>query len=253
MQDTLNIYGSKGDATELVSTAAMYNPHKVSGRYRPIDTEALVRQIVGDLGMDEDSTIDVLRPRGKSSRHGVVLTVGSPVMLAGTSCFPRIYVRNSYAGESSLTVDVGFYRLICSNGMMVGSTHFRGRIRHVQSGVSQLDWLRTQIVAAVQWLQEELPQLVTRLNSNLLTIEQIRAILGAIGAGANLLKHMEHVMYNPTHYLRPEDRSPQGLTAWNVWNVVNEQMRRRSRSPLRQLERNSGLLDAINAEISQAA
>lgn len=230
-----------------------------SGRYRPIDTQSLVTRIIADLGLD--ATVESVSGRGpgsgaapKSTKHAVVLTLLKPVILAGTPCFPRVYVRNSYDGESALTVRVGFYRLVCSNGMMIGTTHFNGRVLHLESGVKQLSTLRSSVVAAVKWCTDELPKLADRLNSVVLSSVQISTVLATIGASTRLADRVSYRILYPLSSLRSEDRRADGtLTAWNIWNIVNEVQRETSRSQLRQLEVNAKLLDAVEAVSQQAA
>lgn len=222
-----------------------------SGRYRPVDTESLVQSIIRDLGID--ATVDSVSGRGhKSTKHAVVLTLPKPVLLAGTACFPRIYVRNSYNGESALTVRVGFYRLVCTNGMMIGTTHFNGRIVHLESGVKQLAALRRSLVDAVEWCTVELSKLADRLNQIILTPVQITTVLASIGASKRLGERVSTVVAWPFVSLRAEDHKQGQITAWNLWNIVNEQQRTLSRSPLRQLEVNARLLDAVE-EVCKAA
>lgn len=223
-----------------------------SGRYRPVDTESLVNRIVADLKLG--AVVESIGNRGKSTKHAVVLTLAEPLMLAGTTCYPRIYVRNSYDGESALTVRVGLYRLICSNGLMVGTTHFNGRILHLESGVRQLAQLRREIITAVKWCTEELPKLAARLNSVALSPNQISTVLASIGASKRLAERISSRVQYPSVYLRPEDRrADTQLTGWNVWNIINEQQREMSRSPLRQLEVNARLLDAVEQVAYSAA
>ncbi len=230
--------------------------NRVSGRYRTIDTQSLVTRVLEDLALN--ATIDSVTGRGRrSTKHAVVITLSTPVMLAGTACFPRIYVRNSYAGESALTVRVGFYRLICSNGMMVGTTHFNGRLLHLESGIRQLPQLRKSIQSAVEWCTVELPRLADRLNAIQLTGVQISTILASISASKRLAEAVSYRVAHPGQ-VRPEDRIQDaagnlGFTAWNVWNVINETQRERSRSALRQLDVNANLLQVVEQVALQSA
>lgn len=242
----------------LTGTAAMYNPHRVSGRYRPIDTESLVRQALERIGLNADIRVMGSRSR-KSTRHGVVLRLSESVVLGNTVCFPQIYVRNSYAGESSLRINVGFYRLICSNGMVVGTDYFDKRIRHVQAGVDQLGELMDQLVAAVAWIRNELPGLVSKLQARVLTSTEITAVLDQLDLSKSTRSALDLAMRHPLQLVRPEDRIQNGerdtytagepsdgeFSAWNLWNLVNEYLRRRSRSELRQVGKNLDLLQVI--------
>lgn len=226
---------------------------RTSNRYRTIDTQNLVSRVLDDIGLI--ASIDSVSGRGtKSTKHACVITLDKPVMLAGTPCFPRIYVRNSYAGESALTVRVGFYRLICSNGMMVGTTHFNGRILHLESGIKQLPQLRQSIRDAIEWCTTGLPALADKLNSQVLTPVQVSTILASIGASKRLAEAVGYRLRYPLTSIRQEDRTVDGqLTAWNVWNIINEVQRGHSRSALRQLEVNANLLQAVEEVAHQTA
>lgn len=223
-----------------------------SNRYRSIDTQSLVTRVLSDIGLD--ASIDSVATPNKSTKHAVVITLSTPVMLAGTSCFPRIYVRNSYAGESALTVRVGFYRLICANGMMVGTTHFNGRILHLESGIKQLPQLRQAVQDAIEWCTTGLPALADRLNQLVLTPVQVSTILASIKASSRLAEAVSYRLQYPLTSIRAEDRRPDGtLTAWNIWNIVNEVQRVHSRSPLRQLDTNANLLQVVEEVALQTA
>jgi hypothetical protein len=45
--------------------------------------------------------------------------------------FPEIILVNSHSGGSSFQIKLGYYRLVCSNGLTVGSSVVDHRIRHV--------------------------------------------------------------------------------------------------------------------------
>ena len=47
--------------------------------------------------------------------------------------FPYIGISNGLTGQRSLMFKFGFYRLVCSNGQMVGQTFFRMGWRHIKS------------------------------------------------------------------------------------------------------------------------
>lgn len=217
-----------------------------SNRYRPIDTKSLVESVVQRLGLN--ASIDsITNWRNKSTKHAVVLTLSQPVMLAGTACFPRIYVRNSYAGESALTVRIGFFRLVCSNGMMVGSMFFDGRIRHVQSGVDKLDQLIESVQSAVDYCTLKLPEIAEQMNAVVLSKSQVEIILTSIGASKRLSESVLYKIEHPSNIRAADKQADGSLSAWNVWNVINEQGRIGSRSVLHTLERDAKLFEAVQS------
>lgn len=68
----------------------------------------------------------------KSSKDGFqrhVLRFGQDGQL-DSPLRPEIVIMNSYDGSQSLRVMLGIYRVICANGLVVGSSVFEYRIRH---------------------------------------------------------------------------------------------------------------------------
>jgi hypothetical protein len=176
----------------------------------------------------------------------VQLQLRKPLMLAGTECYPTVYIRNSYAGESALIVTVGFYRLVCSNGMAVGTVDFKESITHVgKRNADKFSQLANTIKRAVEFSCTQLEAIVERANSCTATEEDIARLLGAMKSSTRLHGRVMDAIRSA----RPEDRTgPNGsLTMWNVWNILNEQMRKGSRSQVRQLERNVQLANAVVA------
>lgn len=44
---------------------------------------------------------------------------------------PKLYVRNSYNADTSLQIYFGIFRLVCTNGLVVGTNVFKNRVLHV--------------------------------------------------------------------------------------------------------------------------
>lgn len=220
----------------------------VTSKYVTMDTSELVRKVINDLGVA--AQIRVLNSRSrKSTKHMVEIRLQRPLQLLGTECYPTVYVRNSYAGEGSLQVTVGFHRLICTNGMTVGSVDFQERINHVgKRNQDKFTQLSNTIKRAIEFSCTRLEAIAEKANSKQATDAEIRLLLGSISASQGLSKRIKDAM----QYVRPEDltgpvdyRGQPTLTLWGIWNIINEQIRKSGRSEMRLVERNDKLANAV--------
>lgn len=239
------------DRVAFDSSIAEQQKLRVSDKYITMDTSAMVRTVIDKLGVP--ATIRVFgNKRIKSTKHTVEIRLQTPLMLVGSECYPTVLITNSYAGESSLQVTVGFHRLVCSNGMVAGVVHFRERINHVGAKNSdKFTHLADTIKRAIEFSCSRLEEIAARANAATATEAELQDLLGAVMASPTLAKRVKEA----TRYARPEDRTgPNGtLTMWNLWNIVNEQMRKGGRSEVRLLERNVKLANAVDSVIKLAA
>lgn len=228
------------------ATNSMYT---AEGTYARIDSAEVDRLISGLLTeRDLDFTRRLQHRVGtKNTRHCIVYTIQSLTTdLGGTQAAPQIYVFNSYRKESAFLIAVGFLRFVCDNGMVVGENLFSQRIIHRagQTAEQRVAGIENGIAAALDYIQSgALEELTNELVNLPLTDEQAISIAASLPIPKRV---RERVMYAFSGLLtrRNEDR---GGNLWTFWNVVNEFMRVNARSPVRNLERNTDLLDHVLA------
>jgi len=90
---------------------------------------------------------------------------------------PEIIAYNSHDGKSSLRLFAGFYRGICSNGLVAGEG-FEGRIKHYKASVANLEELFEDVAHTIPKMSER----VERMKS--VSISQEDAIDFAYNASA---------------------------------------------------------------------
>ena len=133
----------------------------------------------------------------------------------------ELVVSNSYNGRTTLKVKLGIFRLVCSNGLIIGDTFFSIEQKHIGGAVQQeLENKYEQLVAETNKLKKHIdilkttkledldPQVVKRALENITTNivgEKTQAY------GTDLPK-----LIKPT---REEDED---TTLWNVLNIVQE-------------------------------
>jgi hypothetical protein len=164
----------------------------VSSRYAKISTNELVHELQKQ-GFREPKI-----QKNKGSFHIVRMKWKNEIELNGDKFFPEIVIQNSFNGKHAFKVQMGIFRLVCSNGLTVSIKDFgSASIRHTGTATQ----IATQIVMefaknvpqAKQLLQAARPEdqglglweVYNRVQENLLNgvvIEGVKSSRRAISA-----------------------------------------------------------------------
>lgn len=123
----------------------------------------------------------------------------------------QLLVTNSHDGSTSFKMQLGFYRFVCSNGLIVGETFESVRLRHTGGIVEEIDEAIERIVAQTNRLDVLISKMKTKEMS---PIESARFIEEAIK-----LRNLKGVTEFPV--LRPEDM---GSDLFTLYNRVQEML-----------------------------
>ena len=130
---------------------------------------------------------------------------------------PEFVVVNSHDGSCSLTVYEGFFRLICSNGMIVGGKEDM-RIRHAGHGMDEvLQRLRCEVEGF-----KTIYSKVDAFKCVTLSDPEIREF----AVRANAIRVAEHLrpLADPMDIVAPRRSEDVGNTLWKVFNVAQENL-----------------------------
>lgn len=103
----------------------------LSDKYKLAKTSEIVKRIEG-LGFTMDKFV-AMKVRKKErqgfQKHRAIFT--SPELKATVDGVPQLLLTNSHDGTSSVVLQLGFFRYVCSNGLIVGSNIIEPvRVRH---------------------------------------------------------------------------------------------------------------------------
>jgi len=218
----------------------------LSNKYQSVSTPDLLakfEEVATKRGLDFEIKNLTRKPSAKSTVHAFQVTFGSEFELFGSKVSPRVLIKNSYRGESALTIQVGLYRFVCSNGLVLGETCFKEKIIHIkgQTIEMKLAELGSRIEAALEWIDTKMKAAIEEKTAMTLSPEKAVEIVSQLKVSKRIKASVATLIENPIA-LRPEDR---GNNVFSLWNIVNEQIRKSSRSPLREMERNERLLENI--------
>jgi len=222
----------------------------VSNRYLTINTTDLLTEALKNLGSNDYQLRTIKSRHTKSTREKVEVKfptfgytdpTGSPIV-------PMVIIENSFNGECSLTVQTGFFRQVCSNGLMLAvDKHSIGRIVHLKAYHEQVKQLSYKIAAFLE-----------SVNAQQQELKRIAAIdVGGMTTAMNIVSDLN---FSPklTKNIRlallfPSRENDKGSNLYTLWNVVNEQMRKVGRSESAQIDKNLTLLERLESAYLKAA
>jgi len=131
---------------------------------------------------------------------------------------PEIVLTNSHDGASFFCVELGLYRLVCSNGMVVSSGVFDAfRVRHVGTSIAE-------VLKAVRSIVSQFPQVedtVRRMQGVQLTDPQ-REHMASLAMG--LRWDADKVPFESSRLLTARRVADQGTDLWSTYNVIQENL-----------------------------
>lgn len=198
---------------------------RTSDKYSFVSTRQLV-----DTAIDAGFSVRSVKSAGDYGTHLVNLTppgfVGDALKVGDS--VPQIVLRNSHNGQSALFFALGYYRLVCCNGLVVGNSLFDVRLPH--RGL-QPALVHDALHKAMDNLRRIEPKVVEMQRLTLSTEQVQRFGLAAISARASLsgltqsetadLLNRSANLNRAGRVARAED-SPR--TLWNVFNVLQENL-----------------------------
>ena len=138
--------------------------------------------------------------------------------------YPRIILTNSADGFNSFKFTVGFFRLLCSNGLTIATEKFADMsIRHINYNFEDLRELIGNVVKELPGQMEVLNQ----MKNQILTEEQKNEFaLDMLKLRKGLKPEDEYNVDEDTltEVLLPQREADKGDNLWNVFNVLQERM-----------------------------
>jgi hypothetical protein len=219
---------------------------QTSNRYQLVPTRQLVESIgktINDHG--HDFSLKLIAPNHrakKTTAHGLEITLNTTMSVMGDNIAPRLYVLNSFNGEKQLQVMAGMMRLVCSNGLVVGQELFKEKIRHIQGETFEhkIAALSENISNAIKFMSK-MDEQIAGYMSVPTSRELQKSISQRLGFSKRLTDRLTYTFDNPD-MIREEDR---GENAWLTYNIINETMKRSSRSELAFVGKNIDLMDRV--------
>lgn len=215
------------------------------GRFACVDAEELEHGL--RTGLPTWSVVrSTVQVRGKKaelygggSRSCIMIRATQSITLPnGDVVFPQVMLRDQTLPGAAMTMQLGFFRQVCSNGLFAFK-HIVAPIRvpHFKNRTQLFIYLVDQIVA----LTEQIPVLVDavgKLNNTAIPLPM--AYVQSLKLPAKVLKRVETIIASRSY--RTEDNPH---TLWGLYNIINEVDRQSARrGSFAYLDRDQNLLAA---------
>jgi len=186
---------------------------QVSSRYARIDTTVLLSRV--SSAVDLSSAKHYRGRTGTTHRVSIDIKGAPQLLIDGDYCKPTIEIINSYNGESPLFLGFGVFRLVCSNGLMLGQSVFSRRVRHIQG--ENIDTAIESFVSTILNLDlDAIHRHVSQLGEYRATRTDVERILDDVKAPKRAYNSALYAFENPRR------QADVGDSAWQVYNRVQE-------------------------------
>jgi len=205
--------------TQLNAQNDLLNASKLetlSTKYQVVKSSQIVN-VLESKGFKLDDLIKIKIRRDKALREGKQkhrMIFSNPDLLASDHSDGKLQllVTNSYDGTSSVQFQLGFFRFVCSNGLIVGSTFETIRIKHIGIDINEkIDNAIVEIAAQAK----KLNSLILRMKNITLSTNDIKS-LELESARLRVDKDKQNnVISLDSWTMRTEDKSNDLFTVYN--------------------------------------
>lgn len=205
----------------LITSSALNQesrPKFVSDNYAFINSRDIIDTALS-LGFEP---VSVRQTRARSEerigfeKHQVILK--HPSYTDGESEL-RLYFRNSHDRTSALQLDVGFFRFICENGIIIGNALFPSlKIYHIGNKQRIQDSIAASINSMLTRIPEVM-QLKQDMQGMSLEREQLLALASEAADVVSDIRKATVSINSLTAVRRSEDTP---INAWTAFNVIQE-------------------------------
>lgn len=185
-----------------------------SDKYAVVSTRDMVVGLreAGFLPVEIRQNRVMTKDRREYAQHMVKLRHQGGRVVGGVA--QEVILTNSHDGTSSFRMLAGYFRFVCSNGLVMGDIEADVRIAHRGD--------------AVQRAQEEATRLIERARESSLRIEAMRARIltpieqSALAVRAARVRWGNDLPLNPTRLLEARRYSDVHDDLWSVFNRIQE-------------------------------
>lgn len=193
----------------------------LSEHYVHIPTDRVINDMIS-LGWKPCQAVEI-KARKKSTkgyqRHMIKFFNPDIVIegIDGDDVFPQILLTNSHDGLSSFKFQIGLFRLVCSNGLVVMDTSYGDfKLRHMGYDFEEL---QTKIAEAAN----SFPLLVEKINK-FQQVEMSSSQIQKFAERASQIRFGDNVKADLNELLVAERKADEGNNLWVVFNRVQEKL-----------------------------
>lgn len=192
-------------------------PQFVSDKYGFIQTQPIVSMLADNGWQLVETKITKAK---KAEREGFTkhkLTFEHPTLGNDGDSKPRLYLLNSHDRSSAFTFNLGFFRFICENGLMIGDA-IGQQFKVYHTGKDLETNIYQRLVAALETIPKTL-EIREQMRSLVLTAGQEQELVQRLNSKTAELRNLKPEGWT-LHNIRRQEDSAHDL--WTVFNACQE-------------------------------
>lgn len=194
----------------------------ITERYVHVPTTQVIEDIM-QLGWEPIQALQVNARKKKGYQRHMVKFINRDFIKEDSTEYPELLLSNSHDGSTSFTLDVGIFRLVCSNGMVIKSEDFGSmKVRHYGYDFEV-------IKAAVNEMMEKIPDYLRQVegmkDQKLEREQQLEfARKAAMLRFSNTTEDTIEKIVDMEDVLGVERTEDEGDGLWEVFNRIQEKI-----------------------------
>lgn len=138
----------------------------------------------------------------------------------GIEARPEIVMINSHNGLRPVQFELGLFRLVCENGLVIKAQDFGGfRERHTKYTFAQLKEMLDQKVEAMRPVVQKISSWASRLMT-----DKERYAFAVEALALRLSGDRQPENYEVLEVLQPKRKADEGKTLWHTYNTLQENL-----------------------------
>jgi len=194
----------------------------ITDRYTHVPTTQVIEDII-KLGWEPIQAVQVNARKKKGFQRHMIKFINPEFIKEDSTEYPELLLSNSHDGTTSFTLDVGIFRLICSNGMVIKTEDFGSmRVRHYGY---DFDVIRNAVTELMDRIPEYLRQ-VDAMKETELETEQILEFSrrAAMLRFNNVTEETIEDVVDLNEFSDSTRKEDDGNGLWEVFNRVQERV-----------------------------
>jgi len=207
------------EQTEINPINTLIQHDSRSKKYNFINSQDIINQIVGNGFEHITTSFANTRKASKKGFQKHIMIFEHPKFLVDEGNKLQLLVTNAHDGSSSLKFNLGVFRTVCANGLVVGDSFHEVRILH--SGINRS--IYTTVLDDILKQSGNYVEMIRKMRSIQLTSKQMVELkdVAAKLRFRDIGKLKEVSSFQFLDFKRNEDS---GTDLWTVFNVVQEKM-----------------------------
>jgi len=194
----------------------------ITDRYVHVPTTQVIEDVM-KLGWEPIQAVQVNARKKKGFQRHMVKFINRDFIKEGSTEYPELLLSNSHDGTTSFTLDVGIFRLVCSNGMVIKSQDFGSmKVRHYGY---DFDVIRNAVTELMNQIPEYLTQVEGMKNQKLEREQQLEfARQAAMLRFTNTTEEAIEKIVDMEDILESTRKEDEGDGLWEVFNRIQEKI-----------------------------